>query len=283
MWFLYACTAVSTDTAQGLPDIHEADADTDADADADTDVDTDVDTDTGAALGEACDPEGDGCAEGLLCCTACCEEGTQPVCTEPDFHGTCPLPDISLDEGRLRSSLMLEDRVFEADDCGVIEGCVGAPGLRRILRFTTSTPNLGTADLILGKPEDHPDQFGWSECHFHYHFNGYAAYTIADSTGATLLTGRKQAFCLMDSEPVSTSGTPRYTCGDQGISAGWADNYDAFLDCQWMDVTDLPAGDYTLRVTLDPDHQFRESNTDNNTQDVTVSIPDPSEPPSCAP
>ena len=42
------------------------------------------------------------------------------------------------------------------------------------------------------------------------------------------------------------------TCSDQGIQAGWADVYGAHLDCQWIDVTDVPAGIYTLEIEVNP-------------------------------
>lgn len=278
--------ACHTDAADS-PGPADADTDTDADSDTDTDADTDTadsdtsDTDTAPV---PCDPgDPDACGEGEACCTPCCEEGAAAVCTPLDAFGGCPLPDLSVDAGRFEGSLLLEDQTFEETDCAVVEGCVAGPGLRRLLRFTTSTPNLGTGDLYLGRPEEHPDQFSWSECHQHYHYEGYAGYALLDSSGAAVVTGRKQAFCLMDSEPVTATGLPVYDCGNQGISVGWADNYGASLDCQWLDVTGVAAGDYTMQITIDPEGQLREVNAGNNSVAVTVSLPDPAEPPVCAP
>ena len=34
-----------------------------------------------------------------------------------------------------------------------------------------------------------------------------------------------------------------------GISVGWADEYPAWIAHQWVEVTNLPAGDYRLCVT----------------------------------
>ena len=41
----------------------------------------------------------------------------------------------------------------------------------------------------------------------------------------------------------------RFTCLDMGISSGCSDQYQNYLDCQWIDITDLPDGDYWLTVS----------------------------------
>lgn len=61
-------------------------------------------------------------------------------------------------------------------------------------------------------------------------------------------------------------GAPRtgYTCLNQGISRGWADVYGRFLPCQWLDVTGLAPGDYTLRIVVNPLQTLVESDPTNN-------------------
>ena len=61
-------------------------------------------------------------------------------------------------------------------------------------------------------------------------------------------------------------------CDNQGISAGWEDSYDSSLDCQWLDITGVPAGDYILRVTVNPDSLFPETIITDNSSDVEVRI-----------
>ena len=51
----------------------------------------------------------------------------------------------------------------------------------------------------------------------------------------------------------SGGGSFQYGCGNMGISSGCGDIYDASLDCQWIDVTNVPAGDYTLVVRVNWD------------------------------
>jgi len=184
-----------------------------------------------------------------------------------------PLADLTIDAGLLKSSLRLSVQKFSSSSCAVQEGCVAGPGKRKLLHFAVATPNVGEADLVLGNPADHPELFVYSPCHMHYHFQGYALYELLDSSGVVVLRGRKQAFCLADSlQYQSGAGPAKFTCDYQGISVGWADVYGNNLDCQWLDVTALRRGTYTLRVTVNPDHALPESNYDNNTAEVPVTI-----------
>jgi hypothetical protein len=170
------------------------------------------------------------------------------------------------------SDVRFETRKFSSRSCAVDEGCVLGPGKRKLLRFSVSTPNLGNDDLVLGDPADRPDLYVYSPCHGHYHFNGYASYELVDQSGAVVLRGRKQAFCLLDSvRYVSTAGPAQFTCHYQGISAGWGDVYGSGLDCQWLDVTSF-RGDYILRVTINPERTLPESDYDNNVAQVAVRI-----------
>jgi hypothetical protein len=259
--------------------------DTDADVDTDVATDTDVAGDTDVswqpiALGDACDPAADHCVTGTQCCTACCDEGNEPVCTNA-IDGACPLPDLSIIPERLESSYRIETLPFAADDCAIAEGCVNGPGWRRLLRFSTTTPNTGTAALHFGQPGQNSDFFQYSECHQHYHFSAYANYRLLSGDGDVAAIGHKQAFCLEDYERW-TDDAPRvasYDCNFQGISVGWADTYDAALDCQWIDVTDVPAGEYTLEVAINPEQLIPELSYDNNLAQVSVVISDPNDVP----
>jgi hypothetical protein len=167
---------------------------------------------------------------------------------------------------------------FKAGDCAVVEGCVSGTGRRRLIRFGVATPNIGSADLVLGPPQDNPQLFVWSPCHGHYHLNGYATYELLDSSGQTVLVGRKQAFCLEDVSAVSSNaGPPRYNCGNQGISIGWEDIYGPSLDCQWLDVTGVRPGNYFVRVTINPQRSdgtylLPESDHTNNVAVAPVTI-----------
>lgn len=191
-----------------------------------------------------------------------------------------PAPNLTIDGPRAQHSARVVWEYFEESDCAIVEGCVEGAGWRRLLRFETFTPNVGNADFHMGAPADHPDLFSYSSCHRHYHYDGYAEYRLFDSGGTLSANGHKQAFCLMDSEPVSDApGVPRdpqYDCGDQGISRGWGDSYYASLDCQWIDVTEVDPGEYVLRISINDGRTISESSYDDNVATVPVTIPDDS-------
>lgn len=187
------------------------------------------------------------------------------------FDGAPALPDITLDRSRMRDTLRIQEISFDAESCELVEQCIGAPGLRRLLRFSTVTPNVGDGDLYVGIPEGNP-HYEYSSCHGHYHFTGYADYELVDTFG-TVVTGNKQAFCLLDSirhDP--DAGPGKFSCDLQGITAGWADSYAHSLPCQWIDITDVPPGLYTLRVTINPAQTFAESSYDNNMLELPVTL-----------
>src|SRR5262249_31641191 len=66
--------------------------------------------------------------------------------------------------------------------------------------------------------------------------------------------------------------TPFYTCDFQGITAGCADVYSFDLGCQYLDVTGVPDGNYTLRVTVDPFGRIPELDETNNVATLAVTL-----------
>jgi len=141
---------------------------------------------------------------------------------------TQALPDLILDANRLAASISIGTYYFTAQSCAYQEGCVTGTGNRRLLRFDTATPNIGTSDLHIGAPNS---LFEYDPCHGHYHYKGYAEYRMYQvNTNVEVTRGRKQAFCLMDSTPYAgytgnQRGNGGHHCGNQGISVGWQDVY----------------------------------------------------------
>ncbi|WP_375755708.1 lysyl oxidase family protein [Corallococcus exercitus] len=180
-------------------------------------------------------------------------------------------PDLTVDRDVLARTLYIERRSFTADSCEVIEGCVPAGGERRLLRFTTSIMNMGTAPLVVPSPEERPDLFVYDACHDHHHLTNFAGYDLKDAAGNTTSVGRKQGFYMIDFTQYCADGSPfaAYDPGT-GISPGWSDVYTADLPCQWLDVTDTPDGEYTVRVGVDENHIVDEADTLPN--EVTVKV-----------
>jgi hypothetical protein len=186
--------------------------------------------------------------------------------------------DLTVDRDAIVASLALDSRSFAPDDCSVAEGSVGAPGVRRLLRFDAIVVNRGTRALVLGDPA-HPlppftaDDFEFSPCHHHFHFRDFADYELRGPAGAVAF-GHKQAFCIRDSLPYGPEPSGGYDCDFQGLSPGWGDDYPAALDGQWVDVTGVPAGDYEVVVTVNPAGRIREHGDAPNVVTVPVHLPD---------
>ena len=182
---------------------------------------------------------------------------------------------------------------------------------RALLRFPTTIANAGDGPLeIWGGPSSGNSQqvfqriyqrgggsrdtlagnFVFHPGHGHVHLEGFATFQLRgrndDGTpGPVVASGGKTSFCLLNidhSFPAATSAAARVegrggsSCETiQGISVGWADVYGADLEDQWIDVTDIPDGDYFLEIVTDPDNNITETDETNNgvLEPITVDNP----------
>jgi Lysyl oxidase len=236
------------------------------------------------------------CPDDLLCCAQTAVNVGVYRCTSPvaelDYDNPtadprapgngplgCDAPDLIIDESWIEPAFT--DIMVAGDSCLLLEECVGEVGWRTILRFTMATPNVGSADLVLGVPANEPEIFHYSACHDHYHFDEYARYELRDADDETIAaTGHKQAFCLLDTISWAWQLEPgQFDCSNQGISRGFSDFYESDLPCQWIDVTDVPPGDYILRAVLNqprPESALPllvERDYTNNVVEVPVTVP----------
>ncbi|MCA9707672.1 MAG: hypothetical protein KDK70_17615, partial [Myxococcales bacterium] len=214
----------------------------------------------GTGEGSRCEPEqgAAACAQGRLCCgqgtlnagVFRCRDAVPGLDfadppPDPEAPGNgplgCPGPDLIIDPSWIEP--VLTEIFVHEGTCELYEGCVGGLGWRTILRFHLSAANVGSDDLVLGVPANEPDLFHYSECHDHFHFDGFARFELRDTEGL-VAPGHKPGFCLLDSYSWAWPNAPgHYDCANQGISAGHADLYESDLPCQWIDVTDVPPGD----------------------------------------
>lgn len=170
---------------------------------------------------------------------------------------------------------------------------------RTLLRINTVTANIGDGPLhivggkVVGDDEqivyqrvwrsddtfsDHEaGRFVYHKYHEHIHFDNYAQYSLRlqDVDGKVIAEGNKIGFCLTDVIPADQAlmdastayiALPPLECGsrEQGINSGFADYYGAKLADQWIDITDVPWGEYQLAIVVDPNNLIMESNEDNN-------------------
>lgn len=143
-------------------------------------------------------------------------------------------------------------RYIDESSCAVAEGCVTGTGWRRLLKFNASEKNTGAEPVHIGDvdyfvedpnnptPNASHNIYEYSECHGHYHFSHYATFTY----GADPDLGSKRAFCLQSvarygNHESSPTWSPYGGCDYQGITQGWGDQYNAGIECQWLDVTTI--------------------------------------------
>ena len=238
-----------------------------------------------------------------------------PVVPCSDVRGC---PDLVIDGGILWNGgdtygmgMSIQTRTFAPSDCNVQEGIVQA-GTRKLLIFSTMTPNIGDGDLYLGNPFQHPEWYDLQTCHGHSHLKEYADYRLWTEAGYSMWTalraanpsacaqqilvehpellphlvvGAKRGFCVFDVElagavPNGTVACPDllpdqrkyFGCNEQGLGHCWADIYDASTDGQWIDITNVPYGTYYVENETNARHFFTESNYSNNSAAVKIRI-----------
>jgi hypothetical protein len=114
--------------------------------------------------------------------------------------------------------------------------------------------------------------FNFNNCHGHAHYEGYGDYRLFDMNGNMIPAGHKNGYCVMD-----LCGFGQYSCGNMGISVNCYDIYGAGTQCQWIDITDVPDGDYRLAAIINAYHLpdamgHMEINHINNALQVCIHI-----------
>lgn len=199
-----------------------------------------------------------------------------PFATSDDgscYYDECA-PDLEIDQFVFENSILF-DSIQQNDNCLIAEGCLRGPGMRYIIRFSTLIKNVGDADYIIGSPEENLSSFSNDNCHQHYHHLGYAEYLLFAGDGRGEPIGFKNGFCVQDSDcPASLQ---RYYCNYMGITAGCEDLYGNDIQCQWVDITDVPEGKYTLVARINWNQLadirgYNEATYENNWAQVCVNI-----------
>jgi hypothetical protein len=206
------------------------------------------------------------------------------------------MPDLVVNTPALQANAHEELKSIGTTDCTLqpSDACVDGPGIRKLLRFSVLAVNKGDADLFVGTPSADDPRFVFSQCHNHFHFESFARYELRQVGSSTVVkSGRKRSFCIEDlhTDPDApyaractmnpdncdghgkcANGVCQYNCMYQGIQPGRGDIYESNLDCQWIDTTDVPPGDYDLWVLLNTEQLLPESNYDNDADHITVTV-----------
>lgn len=131
---------------------------------------------------------------------------------------------------------------IESTGCELVEQCVGGSGWRRLMLFSTTSPNYGINDFNVGEVSYYATQlpselvtkhriFEYSPCHKHFHFSHYAQFNFGTTN---TITTTKRGFCLQTTyrhanAEWSDMAQNHYLCSNQGVAPGWSDTYQAGL------------------------------------------------------
>jgi hypothetical protein len=227
--------------------------------------------------------------------TTCCLSGAFGTCMRVDGDG-CPLPDLTL-AGTAAPEARLGIRMLEVDErgclpaqgceCAFETGCTSGTGPRRVLEVDPLPLNVGSIDLLLGNPESSP-LYARDSCSRRPFLEHYLRYELRHESGAVTLShdSRLEPRCSRSDEQRGLLGT-QFQCEQQGLSHGLSSRiFDSERfgfeststfggnDCPFLDVSDVPAGRYEIRVTINPERAIAESRYDNNAWSVSVELPD---------
>lgn len=123
--------------------------------------------------------------------------------------------------------------------------------------------------------------------HHHWHLRDLETYQLQNSAATLKRNSEKHGFCFFDDVGFNLAlpGAPRSgvhlksDCGTaadtsvtMGISVGWSDRYDATLPDQYIDITDLQDGEYTLTATADAQNYLQERCEGNNSTTTVLLI-----------
>ncbi len=135
-------------------------------------------------------------------------------------------------------------------------------------------------------------RYNHSSHHSHWHLLHYQRYELRQADGSVLVRDRKSGFCLGDRYGIARGSVlnrvrragvhgllqppqPDALSVDGGTSVGFSDRYHSRLDGQNVDITSVPAGDYTLVHKTNTQLLIRELRYSNNAASVAIRLTRP--------
>lgn len=132
-------------------------------------------------------------------------------------------------------------------------------------------------------------QMEFHRAHSHWHFEQFTQYSMLDASSGEIALSGKQSWCLANTDAIDLavpnanwnafSGDLFTMCGGPGalwireiLDVGWGDTYSQFIVGQAFDITDLPNGEYFIRVRVNPTGSIFEVTTANNVEDRLIEL-----------
>lgn len=182
---------------------------------------------------------------------------------------------------------------------------------KTLLRFPTAVFNMGDGPMELrghrvgsnktmdstqyiynskgGKTKQSLGTFAYYPPLHKWHVLNVAEYRLLDENRQVVAETPKVSYFLEDDDPIdlkiphakkkrvykfraSNDVNPNARNIKMGISVGWSDTYEGALYGQWIDITGIAHGNYTLQVEVNPDHLLVEKSYDNNIVEAPVTI-----------
>jgi len=180
------------------------------------------------------------------------------------------------------------------------------------VRFPATIVNIGDGDFLVRATRPHPFSNEWEvrqriadadalfsqretpatlawggDGHNHWHVQHVEAHRVETLDGEVLGEVVKGGFCFFDTDLLhdELSGSPDHAvysavgCGGQldlgahmGLSVGWGDLYPAQMLDQTVKVSELPDGNYVVRMIADPFDWFVEGDETNNDVATEISV-----------
>ena len=119
----------------------------------------------------------------------------------------------------------------------------------------------GTREIDVGFFERHEEQEVPGHVHVHWHYPGLASLDLVSKDGLIAASSEKEGYCVIDSFrypnfPVSRNkqfyhdGCEGITEKGLGITLGWCDYYKYDTDRQYIEIENVPPGEYIIKFTI---------------------------------
>lgn len=198
---------------------------------------------------------------------ACCEAGLVSTCVALVPNAPCPTIDlaISADPDRLPSIQASNIAPLSCES-----GCLNTTGRHRTLAVGARVLNMGSGDLLLGAPGSPGvrvapatgsyasgcTEYGYAEDLVRYELIGAdgSVYSRADARLSPGCRGEEAA---------------SFGCGFLGLTRNV---YSTAFGCDQLPIDGVAPGDYTLRLTIDPNDRIAETDENNNVVESPITL-----------